>query len=225
MIVKLGNWLFHFRNFLFPLFYLALFIPTSRVFWDDKIAITLGVILIIIGILIRCITIGLVYIVRGGKNRQIYANGLVTEGIYSICRNPMYLGNIILLLGFGFFANSTLFVYAFFPLFIIFYLSIIRAEEEFLLAKFGDSFTSYKNHVNALIPNIFLIDKAFRGHQFNWKKVISKEFNALYVYIVGILLLLLFEKHIEFLVFEIEIIVVTILYFLVKWMKERHLLN
>ncbi|NJK97787.1 MAG: isoprenylcysteine carboxylmethyltransferase family protein, partial [Bacteroidales bacterium] len=124
MIAKFGNWLFHYRNVLFPFFYAALFIPTTPL-CPDKWALTIGLFIIGIGVLIRSITIGLVYIIRGGQKRQIHAETLVTDGIYKVCRNPMYLGNILLILGFGIFANSLIFLLIFVPIFFVFYKAII----------------------------------------------------------------------------------------------------
>jgi len=224
MMVRLGNWLFHYRNFLFPLFYIALFIPSPPFLSKGIIPEVTGLILIFTGIFIRCITIGLVYIIRGGKNREIFAEDLVTGGIYSVCRNPMYLGNIILLMGFGLFANSMLFLLIFFPLFVLFYVAIIRAEEAFLTNKFGEKFITYKNNVNALIPDPGKLGGAFKGQRFKWKKVLSKEHNSLYVYLSGILLLLLYKSEIELNVFIISILTLSILYGAVKWMKVKKLL-
>lgn len=225
MVVKLGNWLFHYRNFLFPVFYLALFIPSPPVIINTIWAETAGVVIILCGMLVRAITIGLVYIVRGGRNRTIYADRLVTEGIYSICRNPMYLGNILLLLGFGLFANSLWFMVIFFPLFVLFYVAIIKAEEAFLLNKFGNEFNTYRKSVSALIPRLGRIGSTFRGHSFKWKKVLSKEHNSLYLYISGILLLLLFKERIEIRSFIIVFLLVSIIYGAIKWMKKSRLLE
>jgi len=116
--ITFGNWIFRYRNAIFPFFYVALFIPSPDIF-ANKYAIILGALIIISGIMVRSLTIGLEYIIRGGSKGKIHANKLVTGGIYSICRNPMYLGNILLILGFGIFANSLLFTALFSPLFLI----------------------------------------------------------------------------------------------------------
>ena len=34
IFTKFGNWLFHYRNILFPVFYAALFIPSTAIFQD-----------------------------------------------------------------------------------------------------------------------------------------------------------------------------------------------
>src|SRR5690554_5073572 len=111
MIIKFGNWIFTYRNFLFPLLYIFLFIPSEMLLRNTALATFIGLFLIVVGIVIRSLTIGLEYIKRGGLKRKIYAEKLVIGGIYSICRNPMYLGNLFILAGFGIYANSALFTF------------------------------------------------------------------------------------------------------------------
>src|SRR5688572_32325299 len=108
-MVKLGNLIFHNRNGIFPLFYLVLFIPSAEIFTNTVIAMVIGFSVAIIGQLTRVVTIGLVYIIRGGKDRRVYAEGLVTGGIFSHSRNPLYVGNILILAGLGIASNSILF--------------------------------------------------------------------------------------------------------------------
>jgi protein-S-isoprenylcysteine O-methyltransferase Ste14 len=221
-MVKLGNWIFHYRNYLFPLFYLALFIPSSLLFSEFSYAYVIGLLLIFLGIFIRCITIGFVYIIRGGKNRRIYAENLVTGGVYSICRNPMYLGNILLLFGFGIFSNSLIFLLIFFPLFLLFYFSIIKAEEAFLTNKFGVEFEIYRSRVNALLPGLSRIGRAFENHTFDFKRVIKKEYNSLFIYFSGILLLMFYQEQISWIYFAVVFPVLLLLYLVVKVLKRTH---
>lgn len=222
-MVKLGNWLFHYRNFLFPVFYLALFIPSPWLFPKYSHALILGAIIILMGILVRCITIGFVYIIRGGKNRRIYAESLVTDGVYSMCRNPMYLGNILLLLGFGIFANSLIFMLVFFPLFVIFYYAIIKAEEAFLSDKFGEDFDLYRNRVNALFPSLLKVNNVFQNHRFDFKRVFKKEYNSLFIYLTGILLLLLYHRQITwsyFILFFSFLLLAYLMMKILKWSRK-----
>ncbi|HPW62164.1 MAG TPA: hypothetical protein PLJ13_07710 [Cyclobacteriaceae bacterium] len=93
-MVKIGNFLFHYRNVLLPVFFLLILVPAPELFQNPTIALVIGLGISIAGQLIRFITIGLVYIIRGGQNRKVYAQDLVTTGIFSHCRNPLYVGNI-----------------------------------------------------------------------------------------------------------------------------------
>jgi protein-S-isoprenylcysteine O-methyltransferase Ste14 len=219
-MVKLGNFLFHYRNFLFPIFYAALFIPSEQIM-PPNAAVLSGLLLIFLGIVIRCITIGLVYIVRGGRNRTIYANELVVDGIYEICRNPMYLGNLLLLLGFGVLSNSFIFMVLFFPLFCLFYYAIIKAEEYFLGNQFGEQYSSYKQRTWALIPDLKQVGKAFRGRSLDYRKIIKKEYNSLFLYFTGIILLFIYNQLISWETFIISQVFITVIYLIIKVLKKK----
>ena len=194
-MIKIGNFLFHYRNSLFPLFYLALFIPAPNIFSGFYTHLILGLIIVLLGQTVRIITIGLVYIIRGGRNRQIYAEDLVNEGIFSHCRNPLYLGNILELLGLGIMSNSLLFIAIVFPLFLFFYQAIVLAEEDFLYKKFGEKFTEYLKNVNRWIPRLNGIIKTMKSMEFKWRRVLIKEYNATFMWTVAAVLLILKNYH------------------------------
>ena len=200
-MVNFGNWVFHNRNWFFAILYGTMFIPSPALTENLWIQIGLGLVVFLFGVMARGITIGLEYIIRGGLYRQIYADKLVTSGIYSICRNPMYFGNLLILSGIGIFANSALFVFLTIPTFMFLYAAIILAEQSFLGNKFGEEYQLYMQKVNAIFPDFTRINKAFEDQKFNWRKVIRKEYNSFYLYLGGLLLLLLYQKHISFIYF------------------------
>ena len=126
------------------------------------------------GQLIRGATIGLAYIVRGGSQGKPYAEGLVTDGIFNHCRNPLYVGNILMLLGVGILANSLFYVVIIIPVFLFIYQAIVLAEEHFLRGKFGAGFDVYCKKVNRWIPDLRGIGKTFGSMSFNWRRWILK---------------------------------------------------
>lgn len=218
-IVKFGNWIFSFRNFLFPILYLFLFIPSENLLKNSQLAVITGLLLIIFGSAIRIATIGLEYIKRGGLKRKIYAEKLVTGGIYGICRNPMYLGNLFILSGFGIYANSALFTFIILPLYIFIYLAIIKAEEQFLTEKFGDEFIRYKKKVHPLIPSLRKFRGLFKNQKFNWEKVIFKEYNALFLYISSLLIIAFYQNKIGTILFIISLTFSLLIYLSIKIKK------
>jgi hypothetical protein len=152
---------------------------------------------VILGLLITCtgqgirgLTIGLAYIVRGGKEGKPYADGLVTEGIFRHCRNPLYVGNILMLLGVGILANSVFYVAFMMPLFSFIYQAIVLAEEDFLRKKFGAGFDNYCRDVNRWWPSMQGIGNTLRSMEFNWKRWILKEHTTQFIWLLGICLLL-----------------------------------
>src|SRR5436190_4473634 len=174
-MVSIGNFFFKYRNWIFILFYGALFIPSwplfSKEVWGEQYyiwPIVIGLFITILGQLIRGLTIGLAYIVRGGKEGKPYAEGLVTEGIFNHCRNPLYVGNILMLLGVGILANSLLYVTVFIPVFLFIYQAIVLAEEDFLWGKFGNALDQYCKKVNRSWPSLGGISRAFTSVHLNW---------------------------------------------------------
>ena len=123
-MIKIGNFFFKYRNILFIFLYLLLFIPSPALFSPTLFGpqywiwpIVIGLIITITGQSIRGATIGLAYIVRGGKEGKVYAEDLVTTGIFNHCRNPLYVGNVLMLFGVGVLANSLIYTFIVMPIF------------------------------------------------------------------------------------------------------------
>lgn len=196
-MIAIGNFFFKYRNWIFILFYAALFVPSLPLFnvvsggphyywWP----IVLGLLITVTGQGIRGLTIGLAYIVRGGKEGKPYADGLVTEGIFRHCRNPLYVGNILMLLGVGILANSVFYVAVMMPLFCFIYQAIVLAEEDFLRKKFGAGFDHYCQDVNRWWPSLRGLATTLSSMEFNWKRWILKEHTTQFIWLLGIILLL-----------------------------------
>ena len=197
-MVSIGNFFFKYRNWIFILFYAALFIPSWPLFSKEAFGelyylwpVIIGLLVTVTGQVIRGATIGLAYIVRGGKEGKPYAEGLVTEGIFNHCRNPLYVGNILMLLGVGILANSLLYVAVMMPVFLFIYQAIVLAEENFLRNKFGPGYDEYCKKVNRWIPNLSGIGKTFESMEFNWRRWVLREHTTQLIWLVGITLLLL----------------------------------
>jgi protein-S-isoprenylcysteine O-methyltransferase Ste14 len=200
MKVRLGNFFFRYRNILFIFLYLLLFLPSPElirksVFGDAYYLYALigGLLITISGQLIRGATIGLAYIVRGGQHKKVYAEGLVTTGIFTHVRNPLYIGNVLMLWGAGVFANSLIFSIFIMPLFLYIYQCIILAEEEFLRSKFGLVFVDYTKKVNRWIPNLKGVRHTFSAMKFNWRRWLIKEYGTQFVWLLGLALILLYK--------------------------------
>lgn len=199
-MVSIGNFFFKYRNFLFIFLYLLLFVPSpplfSEFYFGTKyylIPVILGLLITIAGQAMRGATIGLAYIIRGGKEGKVHADDLVTEGMFRHARNPLYVGNILMLLGVGILSNSLIYVLIVMPLFLVIYHAIVLAEENFLRNKFGASFDAYTSRVNRWIPDLRNISSTFKGSKFNATRWMIKEYGTQYVWLSGITLILLFK--------------------------------
>jgi protein-S-isoprenylcysteine O-methyltransferase Ste14 len=194
-MITIGNFFFKYRNFLFIFLYLALFIPSPPILGEkyQLYPLIIGLFITILGQLIRGVTIALAYIVRGGKDKKVHADDLVTEGIFKHCRNPLYVGNILMLLGVGILINSLLFIAFFIPLFLFIYQAIVLAEENFLRNKFGEQFNNYCKKVSRWWINPIGIIDTISNMQFNGKRWLIKEYNTQTVWMLGIAVILLFK--------------------------------
>lgn len=85
------------------------------------------------------------------KNQTTFRIGLssclITEGVFSKTRNPMYLGMFTMVFGVGIFSTNLLSLL--FPLIFLLYVRIlfVAKEEQMLKDTFGKAYIDYKNRV------------------------------------------------------------------------------
>jgi len=190
-MIRIGNFFFRLRNGLFPLVYLLLLIDSPRLFADLRIAALVGFLVALSGQLLRAGTIGLEYILRGGRNREVYAEQLVQGGIFAHCRNPLYVGNFVIVLGLAIASNSVLFLSVGVPFFFFAYWAIIAAEENFLRNKFGSEFEDYCRRVNRIVPRVAGLGQTLTGMRFNWSRLVSAEYGTAFVWVAVLILVTL----------------------------------
>lgn len=123
-------------GFVFAVLYFWLARPT----WES---IAIGAIAIVPGILLRALASGHVR-----KNES-----LATSGPYAYTRNPLYLGSLLIGVGFAIAARSWWIGAVLILIFFVIYLPVIRSEEEFLRNRFRE-FDDYARRVPRLFPRI-----------------------------------------------------------------------
>ena len=118
-------------------------------------------VLVAVGLLLMAIGIPIWVTASHAVDRAFEEGHLATQGIYALCRHPVY-GNAIFFTipGFLLFFRSWLLLtvpvamYAIFKLF-------IQEEEEYLKQKFGSAYLDYEREVNALFPRVWKLVDAF----------------------------------------------------------------
>jgi protein-S-isoprenylcysteine O-methyltransferase Ste14 len=160
-MVRSGHWLFKWRSFLplltFGLVFAALpylphpaMSPQQQLLWQ---LVCLGV--SCAGLMIRGLTVGFTANRTSGRNTASQvADALNTKGMYSLVRNPLYLGNLVMFLGTILFLGVWWLALMSILLFILYYERIIFAEEEFLRGKFGDTYLKWAEKTPMLIPRL-----------------------------------------------------------------------
>jgi len=133
-----------------PLF-IASVIPQSRFNISNVLSLPIGIFLFILGwiiIIFAFFKIGVIPSLRKKSN-------LITSGIYSVIRHPIYSGTLISVLGWTILFKSIISM-IYFPLLCIFYLVGIIIEEKGLIEEYGDQYLAYKKKVTGrLIPLFF----------------------------------------------------------------------
>jgi protein-S-isoprenylcysteine O-methyltransferase Ste14 len=129
-------------GFVFAVLYFWLARPSWRF-------LALGAILIVPGLLIRALASGHVR-----KNEA-----LATSGPYAYTRNPLYLGSLLIGIGFAVAARSWWVGVVLVVMFFAIYLPVIRGEEVFLREKFPE-FEEYAHRVPRMFPRIMPQSKA-----------------------------------------------------------------
>jgi protein-S-isoprenylcysteine O-methyltransferase Ste14 len=173
-----GNFLFHNRNVLFPvLIAILLFfcqpVPLGSIPGDYYL--TIGLLMLTAGEALRILTVGLAYIIRGGKNRKIYAKNLVTDGVFAHCRNPLYIGNILTVSSYMFISGNPTGIVLGSLIFIVIYRLIVLSEERFLTEKFGQAYIDYCADVPRWLPKLSGLGETINNFEFDWPGVAVKE--------------------------------------------------
>jgi protein-S-isoprenylcysteine O-methyltransferase Ste14 len=123
-------------GFLFAVFYFWLARPSWR-------SLALGAILVITGLVVRALASGHVR-----KNEA-----LATSGPYAYTRNPLYLGSLLMGLGFALAGRSWWVGVVLVLMFFAIYIPVIRDEEAFLRQKFPE-FDEHARRVPRMFPRL-----------------------------------------------------------------------
>jgi protein-S-isoprenylcysteine O-methyltransferase Ste14 len=195
-----GRLLFRCRDAVFPLVFLAIVVAT-RARWPfqnrvyEVLTNALGIAVALAGQVLRALVIGLAYIRRGGRNRQVHADHLVQEGIFAHSRNPLYLGNLLGLIGLLIVHNSPVGYLVGLPFYLLAYLSIVCAEEEYLTRRFGQEYVRYCRTVPRFLPRLTGLRATLTGMRFDWLRLLRKEYGTTFSGLTSILGLLLWDEY------------------------------
>ena len=184
-----GQWLFRWRSYL-PLVFLVLLIPAFGTYrylfgnhYADLIWEALCLSIGLFGLAIRCLVIGYAPENTSGRNtKQQIADTLNTKGMYSLIRNPLYLGNFFMWAAPILFLHTWWLCVIYVLAFILYYERIIMTEEAFLSEKFGDDYAQWSAKTPALFPKHFRWQKP--DLPFSWKHVLRREYHGLFGLIV-----------------------------------------
>lgn len=132
---------------------IAFIVLVSALGTSSKLLLTIGAVLVALGVVVRLWASGHIM-----KNQV-----LATGGPYAFVRHPLYVGNI--LLGVGFCVASGLWwsLPLFIAIMIVFYPKTIQTEDDKLHRTFGADWEQWRARTRALIPRLTPYPKASPG--------------------------------------------------------------
>lgn len=202
ILLGAGPFFFRYRNAVFPLAMLAIFLvfpprypmgSAAADLWLDLLGLLIGC----AGQALRGAVIGYAYIKRGGLNKEVYADKLVTTGFFGTSRNPLYVGNALILAGTFVIVNNPWAYLAGAAFFGFAYAAIIATEENYLRGKFGADYEQYCREVPRWWPNLAKLAKATEGMSFDWRRVVAKDYSTAATWIGTAALVIAYESYVN----------------------------
>ncbi len=187
-----GRWLFRYRSYvpfaLLPLVIYETYANRGRLADLEGLDHAWGFVCMGVaftGVVIRALVVGHAPPgTSGRRTRAQMAEVLNTTGMYSLTRNPLYLGNLVITLGIVAAVRSFELSVGIFLLFIVYYDGIIAAEEVFLEGKFARRYSRWVSSTPWLFPRTrgWLAP----GRPFSWKKFVKSEYQALFGIVLAV---------------------------------------
>jgi protein-S-isoprenylcysteine O-methyltransferase Ste14 len=189
-LARVGKWLFTYRTSL------PLPIAAVLLLWPpDSSTLPLSTLLMLTGLLIIAAGEGLrawgVHQIGAiSRTRSDRTGPLIDTGPFSLVRNPLYLGNILLWVGFAVSARLLWFAPIALLLLGLEYHAIVRWEESLLEQRLGDSYRRYMRDVPRWIPRIGSQRQSEGLARFSLTDTLYSERGTLIAIVVGLGLLL-----------------------------------
>lgn len=185
--LRLQKLLFRYRSYT-PLPFLVVMVIFAR---PSFLSMGAGLAVALCGELLRAWGVAF----AGSETRTtsgVGASRLVTSGPFGILRNPLYLGNIILYSGVGVMSWALIpwLQIAALAWFIFQYTLIVREEEEFLRATFGEEYRKYCARVHRFLPR-FRAAAEDPSPAPDWRAGWRSEYRTLQAILIVLLLLVI----------------------------------
>jgi protein-S-isoprenylcysteine O-methyltransferase Ste14 len=218
-----ANQLFRFRGqiplILVLIAILVIYFNHSLTFFEEILGKTITsfitISFVFIGHLTRALAIGFRGVHSSGQNRhEQVAENLNTNGLYSITRHPLYLGNFFIWTGVFIWVGDLWFLLLGYVFFFMLYIPIMNLENNFLEKKFGEKYSVWAKKTPMFIPKFkfFILPE----NQFSLRLVWKNEYPGIVstlssIWFVSLLRLIFFQGKIgisvSLLVFAFVIIV------------------
>jgi protein-S-isoprenylcysteine O-methyltransferase Ste14 len=191
LLLRSGAWLFRQRSWIpVPLALALLFIRAGES--PSSLVSPLGVTMVVCGEGLRLWAVRHIGVIS--RTRSDRLGPLVSAGPFGLIRNPLYVGNIALWVGFALSARLVWIAPIFVAVLGIEYHAIVRWEEWLLESRRGEEYRAYAGRVPRWIPGFSsTTTPAAKGDLYTWRETLFSERGTLVAIAVGYLLL--WMKH------------------------------
>lgn len=140
--------------------------------------------------LIGCLVVVIGEALRIWASGHIHKMAEVTQtGPYALCRHPLYLGHLLIAIGFCIMGDSIAALIIILASFLLIYMPTWKNEENNLTEKFGDTYSEYMKATPALLPRW---RSAAFGGSFSWAMVKAhREWNHVAGLLAGMMAMVL----------------------------------
>jgi protein-S-isoprenylcysteine O-methyltransferase Ste14 len=186
-----GRWLFRWRSYLPLVMFLVIFASFGYFSYPfgsdllDHVWEWFCMLLGFSGLTVRGLVAGYVPRRTSGRNtkRQV-AEALNTTGMYSVVRNPLYLGNFLVGLSIALFLRVWWIPLIYLLSFMLYYERIVFAEELFLRRKFGEEYLVWASRTPAFLPRLSQWQRPSLA--FSVRTLVRREYQSAYVLIMAL---------------------------------------
>ena len=186
---QIGGWLFRHRTSLpLPVALVILTVPSGETS-PSLFLVGIGVGITVVGELIRLW--GVHHIGAISRTRSDRLGPLVASGPFALLRNPLYVGNIALWVGFALAARLVWLAPVVLVLLGLEYHAIVRWEESLLESRLGQAYRDYAARVPRWIPSFSRGDRGLRRltDGFSWRATLFSERGTFVAMALGYVLL------------------------------------
>ncbi len=188
--VRVGAWLFERRTWLPVPLAVALLLTPSPEGLPSPFLRWAGIGLVSLGEVIRLWAVRHIGVIS--RTRSDRLGPLVSTGPFARVRNPLYLGNIALWVGFALSAHLAWMAIPIVVVLGVEYHAIVRWEERLLEARRGEAYREYAARVPRWLPNLHRISASSESSvvaSFSWRETFFSERGTLVAIAAGYLLL------------------------------------
>jgi protein-S-isoprenylcysteine O-methyltransferase Ste14 len=186
-VERAGAWLFRQRTWIPVPLAVCLLLGPAGTWPSSGIVVAAGVMTIAAGEILRLRAVRHIGVVS--RTRSDRLGPLVRTGPFASVRNPLYLGNLGIWIGFALAARLVWLAPIFFVVLGLEYHAIVRWEERLLESRRGQEYRQYAREVPRWLPRWSRPTPAAEGPPYSWVETLFSERGTLIAIAAGLVLL------------------------------------